>query len=57
VVHEDGYKFIRYFGEENEEQLLDLNRDPYETKHFTNSPDHAEILAELRTNFETYWFD
>ena len=57
VVHEDGYKFIRYFGDENEEQLLDRNLDPYETKHFTHSADHADILSSLRTDFEEVWFD
>jgi len=57
VVHEDGYKFIRYFGEENEEQLLDLNLDPHETKHFTERADHAEILSSLRSDFETVWFE
>ncbi|MRI00845.1 sulfatase-like hydrolase/transferase [Kriegella sp. EG-1] len=57
VVHEDGYKFIRYFGEDEEEQLLDLNLDPFETKHFTASDDHKKILANLRTDFETVWFD
>ncbi|MEO9892462.1 sulfatase-like hydrolase/transferase [Aurantibacter sp.] len=57
VVHEDGYKFIRYFGDGNEEQLLDLNLDPYETKHFTSRADHQEILSNLRVDFETVWFD
>ncbi|WP_149274376.1 sulfatase family protein [Pareuzebyella sediminis] len=57
VVHKDGYKYIRYFGDEVEEQLLDLNRDPYETRHFTASADHTQILNDLRTAFETLWFD
>ncbi|MBM1105486.1 sulfatase-like hydrolase/transferase [Aurantibacter crassamenti] len=57
VVHEDGYKFIRYFGVDEEEQLLDLNLDPFETKHFTTSDDHKNILANLRLDFETVWFD
>lgn len=57
VINEEGYKYVRYFGEESEEQLLDLNLDPYETKHYTNSAEHAEILVNLRNDFDTIWFN
>jgi len=57
VINEDGYKYIRYFGEKGEEQLLDLNLDPYETKHFTHSMEHSEILSSLRNEFDTIWFN
>lgn len=57
VINEEGYKYIRYFGDNVEEQLLDLNLDPHETKHFTKSEDHAEILSSLRSDFDTIWFN
>jgi arylsulfatase A-like enzyme len=56
VVSEDGYKYIEYDLAGHEVQLLDLNEDPYETKHFTDSPAHQEILKQLRGNFKTVWF-
>lgn len=57
VINEDGYKYIRYFGDKSEEQLLDLNLDPYETKHFTDSEEHSKILSSLRDDFDTNWFN
>jgi len=57
VINEARYKYIRYFGDKGEEQLLDLNQDPYETKHFTNSSEHSEILSSLRDDFDTVWFN
>ena len=56
VVHEDGYKYIEYDLEEHEVQLLDLNLDPYETTHFTDSKQHQPILKELEKEFEKVWF-
>jgi len=56
VVHEDGYKFIRYDLAETEEQLLDLNLDPYETKHFTDSSEHQKILKKLKKELDGFWF-
>lgn len=56
VVSEDRYKFIRYDKADIEEQLLDLNKDPYETTHFTDSTSHADKLNELREIYETQWF-
>jgi len=56
VVHEDGYKYIEYDLEENEVQLLDLNLDPYETRHFTDSKEHQNILKQLEKEFEKIWF-
>ncbi len=56
VVDADGYKYIRYDVAGIEENLLDLNKDPYETKHFTNDPEYAEKLSELRSVFNNEWF-
>jgi choline-sulfatase len=56
VVSKDKLKYIKYDAEGIEEQLLDLNRDPYETTHFTDDPRYASKLAELRKSFDSEWF-
>jgi len=56
VVHEDGYKYVRYDAVGDEERLMDLNTDPYEKTHFTNKESHAQILTELRKAFDNDWF-
>jgi len=56
VVSDDGFKYIRYDFDGVEEQLLDLNKDPYETTHFTDSPEHNGKLRDLRRAFEGEWF-
>ena len=56
VVSKDRLKYIKYDAAGIEEQLLDLNRDPYETTHFTNDPKYALKLTRLRRSFETEWF-
>ena len=56
VVDKDKFKYIRYDAMGIEEQLLDLNQDPYETTHFTNDPKYKEKLAEMRKVFESEWF-
>ncbi|MCP4311736.1 MAG: sulfatase-like hydrolase/transferase, partial [Bacteroidetes bacterium] len=56
VVDSEGYKYIRYDAEGEEEQLLNLNKDPYETTHFTADPAYAEKLEYLRDEFDQLWF-
>ena len=56
VVSENGLKYIRYDAAGVEEQLLDLNKDPYETRHFTNEPDYARELEKSRKAFDMEWF-
>ncbi len=56
VVSEDKLKYIRYDAEGIEEQLLDLNKDPFETQHFTNDPEYAARFAELKKAFDNEWF-
>ncbi len=56
VVDAEGFKYIRYDAEGEEEQLLNLNKDPYETKHFSADPDYAEKLEYLRGEFDQEWF-
>jgi len=55
VVRDDGLKYIRYDQGKDEEQILDLRRDPHETRHFTDEPSHAKALAELRKSYDD-WF-
>lgn len=56
VVDEEGYKYIRYDAVGKEERLLDLNQDPYETRHYTASKIHSEVLTKLRKSFDEEWF-
>ena len=56
VVDEEGYKYVRYDAVGTEERLMDLNKDPYETTHFTNDTAYAHKLSELRKTFDTEWF-
>ena len=56
VVSEDGYKYIRYDFDGVEEQLLDLNKDPREKTHFTNSEEHKGRLDDIRKAFQDEWF-
>jgi len=56
MVVGDRAKYVRYDFAGREEQLLDLKKDPGETRHFTNDPDHAALLADLRTSYNEQWF-
>ncbi len=56
VIDKNKYKYIKYDADGAEEQLLDLNKDPHETTHFTNDPKYASKLSELRKSFESEWF-
>ena len=56
VVCKDKLKYIRYDVEGIEEQLLDLNKDPFETKHFTEKPEYAARLDALRKSYDSEWF-
>lgn len=56
VVNESGYKYVRYDVVGTEERLMDLNKDPFETTHFTNKKSHSGELTKLRKAFEEEWF-
>jgi choline-sulfatase len=55
VVQQDGLKYILYDMGTKEEQALDLKSDPFETRHFTNDPEYATKIEELRSAYD-YWF-
>ncbi len=56
IVSSDKLKYIKYDAVGIEEQLLDLKRDPFEMRQFSNDPVYNENLVELRKEFETVWF-
>lgn len=57
VVDAQRYKYIQYnVNGKIEEQLIDLNKDPYEKTHFTKDPKYKNKLFELREIFEKEWF-
>lgn len=56
VVSKDKLKYIRYDAVEKEERLLDLKKDPHETKYFTNNPKYKTKLNQLRKSFDNEWF-
>jgi len=56
VVSEDRFKYVKYDLKKTEEQLLNLNEDPYETKHFTNDPRFADKLKQLKAAYQAEWF-
>lgn len=56
VIDESGYKYVRYDAVGIEERLMDLNKDPYETTHFTNDESYTEILNGLQKSFDDEWF-
>jgi N-acetylglucosamine-6-sulfatase len=43
----DRYKYIRYQGLWDTDELYDLQADPRETKNLINSPDHQPLIKEL----------
>jgi len=56
MVVGDRIKYIRYDFDGREEQLLDLAKDPGETRSVTDDPAYANRLARLREAYETEWF-
>ncbi|MCH9022013.1 MAG: sulfatase-like hydrolase/transferase [Planctomycetes bacterium] len=56
MVVGDGIKYIKYDFVMEQEQLLDLRKDPGETRHFTNDPKYAGILKKMRKSFNEEWF-
>ncbi|MDR1523757.1 MAG: sulfatase-like hydrolase/transferase [Tannerella sp.] len=55
VIDAEHYKYVKYDVVDEEEQLLDHNKDPYETRHFTSVPEYAAKLVALREQYDE-WF-
>lgn len=56
VVDNNGLKYARYDLDGEEEQLLNLKQDPFETIHFTNDPKFKDDFERLRHIYDTEWF-
>ena len=40
-------KYVRYYGEDNTEEMYDLINDPHELKNIVNHSEYAEQYKEL----------
>jgi arylsulfatase A-like enzyme len=56
VVDDDGFKYMRYDVAGIEENLINLNQDPFEMTHVTDDPEYADKLDELKRIFDQVWF-
>ena len=56
MVVGDRVKYIRYDLGKVQQQLLDLKKDPGETRHFTDDSEYAKLLERLRTSYDKEWF-
>ena len=56
VVTEDKLKYIKYDAVGIEEQLIDLNSDPYEMSHVTNDRKYKAKLKKARKAYDKIWF-
>jgi arylsulfatase A-like enzyme len=50
VTHD--WKYLRYDGGANAEQLYDLRKDPGETRNHVANPANAEVLTMLRKDLD-----
>jgi arylsulfatase A-like enzyme len=48
-VRTDKYKYLQYHGIWDTNELYDLENDPYEMNNLIKSPEHQEMIAQLRT--------
>jgi N-acetylglucosamine-6-sulfatase len=48
ALREDQYKFIRYYGVWDTDELYDIRYDPKETKNLINDPEHKAVVARMR---------
>ncbi|TRX58452.1 sulfatase [Fulvivirga sp. M361] len=56
AVRTDKYKFIRYYGIWDVNELYDLENDPWEMNNLIRSADHKELAKELRQDLFK-WLD
>ncbi len=49
ALREDKYKFIRYYGIWDVDELYDLENDPAEMQNLIFSPEHQQIAQRMRT--------
>ncbi len=49
ALREERYKFIRYYGIWDVDELYDLEKDPAEMQNLIYSPEHQQIATRMRT--------
>lgn len=54
AVRTDKYKFIRYHGIWDANELYDLENDPWEMNNLIRSPEHQEIIQEMLDDLWTW---
>ena len=54
AVRTDRYKFIRYHGIWDTNELYDLREDPWETNNLFESPEHQEMIREMLDELWTW---
>ena len=54
MLRSDQYKYILYDAGENREQLIDLEKEPWEMKNFATNPAYREIIEEYRECFQSH---
>jgi len=52
AVRTDRWKYIRYPGADDIEELYDLKNDPYELKNLASDPAHSSALAEMKKEMD-----
>lgn len=56
AVRTDKYKFIRYYGIWDINELYDLENDPLEMNNLIRSPEHQDLIKQLRADL-FIWLD
>jgi arylsulfatase A-like enzyme len=54
AVRTERWKYIRWTGAGDAEELYDLKSDPLEEHNLVANPKHAKVLADLRAKWEDY---
>jgi N-acetylglucosamine-6-sulfatase len=47
ALRTDRYKYVRYHGVWDSDELYDLSEDPHETRNLVGRPDHAQTVRDL----------
>lgn len=56
AIRTDRYKYIRYYGIWDINELYDIRNDPMEMNNLIRSPEHQEMIKELRNDLFS-WLD
>ena len=54
AVRTDTYKYIRYHGVWDSNELYDIEADPYEMNNLIRKPEHQKMIKELRSDIDTW---